>query len=892
MKEKRTLYALSALSGVLLPAVLLLIIYAAFGLYPFGQNTISWCDMDQQVVPLLCDFKDILLGKRGFFLSMSNAGGMNFIGVFFFFLASPFSFLTVFVDKADMLLFMNILALLKLSLAGATAALFFRRVFPNLSILAGAALSAAYTFCGFSMLFYQNIIWLDMLWSFPLLLWSLLRLSEKKKPLFFLVMLSLTVVLNYYISYMVVVFLLLAVPLWIFLCVPREEKGQISLLFLVTCLFAALLTATVWLPSLLQYIRSARDGTGLLASLQSGSLLGAYTTKAQVLFCTPLMFAVLPFLSFSFRTQEGNRRLWCSILFALTLIASLVEPINKMWHTGNYQSFPLRYGYMLAFLGLMLAASVLSEQPDGPLLRCRPRALLCGVSVALAIFFTGRVLSREFYEEISIFTSTLWGNETSFRLLALWCFIAVAAFAVIFVLSKTRTVSKKLLSLLLCLTIGITCLFNAEVYMGSAARSDTNYRTETDLEGRIDDDSFYRVKSAEKYFVVNRLGGLGYNSLAHYTSLTDEAYMFAMKKLGYSSYWMEVNSNGGTLLTDAILRNRYTVTDDGVYGFSQKTVYDNETYQIVESPYDFPAAAVLSADPSLYPTLPEMERCELQAYLYRLYSQTEQSPVTRYEPTSFLGINVSKDNGLYQLELSSEQGRISYTAVVTGRQSLYFDAFKDISNRLKEALNDSFSVTVNGRSVQWNYPNQSSNGLLYLGDFENEVVSVTVRVKKNAVATSFGLFSLDADMVQSLCNSAVGCDLLLEGNRITTQVAGRNGQYLYTCLPYDAGYCATVNGKEVPIYRVNDAFMAIPLTNGDNRVCFTFLPQGFSLGMSLSTVGVVGLAVLFILYRRRLLTTYPLLEKTACYLLFGAGLLVFALLYLFPTLVFAFGKTV
>lgn len=37
------------------------------GLYPFTGKTIAWCDMDQQVIPLLLDFKDILAGKEGLF---------------------------------------------------------------------------------------------------------------------------------------------------------------------------------------------------------------------------------------------------------------------------------------------------------------------------------------------------------------------------------------------------------------------------------------------------------------------------------------------------------------------------------------------------------------------------------------------------------------------------------------------------------------------------------------------------------------------------------------------------------------------------------------------------------------------------------------------------------
>ena len=76
-------------------------VYKANFLYPFTNRTIAWCDMDQQFVPLLLDFKDILAEKEGFFLSFKNAGGMNFYGVFFFFLASPFNLLVAFVEKED-----------------------------------------------------------------------------------------------------------------------------------------------------------------------------------------------------------------------------------------------------------------------------------------------------------------------------------------------------------------------------------------------------------------------------------------------------------------------------------------------------------------------------------------------------------------------------------------------------------------------------------------------------------------------------------------------------------------------------------------------------------------------------------------------------------------------
>ena len=45
------------------PAIVLVAMLALFqanGLYPFGGKTMAWCDMEQQLIPLLLQFKDIL----------------------------------------------------------------------------------------------------------------------------------------------------------------------------------------------------------------------------------------------------------------------------------------------------------------------------------------------------------------------------------------------------------------------------------------------------------------------------------------------------------------------------------------------------------------------------------------------------------------------------------------------------------------------------------------------------------------------------------------------------------------------------------------------------------------------------------------------------------------
>ena len=65
---------LSGFIGLVLTSIILLTAYLAGEMFPFGEGTVSWCDMNQQAIPLLCDFKDILSGKRSLFLHTKRRG--------------------------------------------------------------------------------------------------------------------------------------------------------------------------------------------------------------------------------------------------------------------------------------------------------------------------------------------------------------------------------------------------------------------------------------------------------------------------------------------------------------------------------------------------------------------------------------------------------------------------------------------------------------------------------------------------------------------------------------------------------------------------------------------------------------------------------------------------
>ena len=69
---------------------------------------------------------------------------------------------------------------------------------------------------------------------------------------------------------------------------------------------------------------------------------------------------------------------------------------------------------------------------------------------------------------------------------------------------------------------------------------------------------------------------------------------------------------------------------------------------------------------------------------------------------------------------------------------------------------------------------------------------------------------------------------------------------LYT-VPYDEGWKAFVNKKEVKIEKVDNGLMAVKIKNGVNNIKFTYYPSGLKLGLILSIVSYIVLLVYIIL---------------------------------------------
>jgi uncharacterized membrane protein YfhO len=68
-------------------------------------------------------------------------------------------------------------------------------------------------------------------------------------------------------------------------------------------------------------------------------------------------------------------------------------------------------------------------------------------------------------------------------------------------------------------------------------------------------------------------------------------------------------------------------------------------------------------------------------------------------------------------------------------------------------------------------------------------------------------------------------------------------KYAFFSIPNDSGWSATVNDVSVDIIDIN-GFMAVPVSEGENRICFFYTVPGLAQGCMLTAVG----AVLILIY--------------------------------------------
>lgn len=534
------LYALA----FLIPALLLLVIYASLGLAPWGDNTLLISDMSSQYVEFFCALK-----HGDVFFSWSKALGTSYIGVFSYYVSSPLSLLTLLVPNEYMPMGLMFLTVLKVGLAGLTCCIFLRSYLQRTALFL-PMLSTCYALCSYTAAYSLCIMWLDGLIWLPVILLGLERILRGKRPWLFFGSLVVCFLSTWYISYMIGIFCCV----WLAYREWSEATSWNAILahlraFLLSALTALGVTAWMWLPSLLSiFSGKLGDATADYSSLTnfplwqlpsrllSGQTAGLTNSTLPYLFCGTVT-VVLVLVFFFLPARSGRQKAGALAVLVVLTLSLWLSPLDKVWHLFQMPNwFPYRYSFVCSFFLVVLAGQALASMP----------ATLTARRVTPVI-------------TLAVFCLTAWelGYNTQSTML------------------------------------DIRAVFGCQSYSQYVSYYRENQALVEQAQGQ--DPDFYRMGATYDRGDNSPLS-FGYPGITHYSSIYNKQVNTFLKQLGFAQGWMWSVYYGSTPVTDALLDVRYVLSDQEFPGY--EAAGHSGSLTLWENPNALPLAYLALGDVS------------------------------------------------------------------------------------------------------------------------------------------------------------------------------------------------------------------------------------------------------------------------------------------------------
>ena len=862
-------------------------------IWPFGDGNISYVDTSQYYVPGYYSLWDFFHGNSlrinwNTGLGEYGKGGLSY-------LFYPTTWVWLLVPRDHILEGLTLYLLANLLLVDAVASWVVSRRFPSIGTAAGTAIALTYTLSGFALQYYSNYSWFDYVALFPLILWGLERLLKDGKWGLYAAALTLCLCWSIYFGYMICLYIIFFSALYLLFMVEKPLRGRRTLTLGLTTALSLGLSACKTLHSGTVIVDSSRFQDNVDEGLLSWFTTADFSyIRHTVLMLVGLELAVVLAVTAYRAVRRADTpevRRWNSSLrlfagMAIVFAVPMFLPnVDTLWHFGPHNFFPMRYGYMLSATALAAGGAALEALPPETLVppaaeassrrTLRRTGLILCLAAAVALMIP---VVRAWHNYGACFLDCLTKNE---KLVYYPCLVGAAALWCVFyrLLLSLRTHRRLLALCAVTLQLGI-CAFGligaddstshhrefSEAYVHEA---DTLYEVFSDMDLGV----FDRVKNPDTSLHAGYSTIAGISSLSSRQSANSSGSLEAAELLGYTTNYFLIFDGDGTVFSDMLLGVRYAVTrsepDEALYSplttAGELTI--SESLYTADAGLLFPAGAL----DGYYDGESMAERLEL---LYTAF-------------TGKTGAAFTPDY-TYTFDDTTMTGTLTFHA--GDAQFVYFSATHDILLMNITANGETILVPSYGNENNTSYPAQFNGGSLFLGEYENEDVTITFMAPVGAEEEQLELLSLDRAAMASFNEDATfATDYTLTRDMDTltiTLTAEEDGQRLWLPLRYGTGLACTVNGQSVTTERAAGLVSAIPLQRGENEIVITTgKTNWFSRGRLITAGTVVVLAVYLLLRRRdiRWLTEPPtVLSKIAMVAFFALCIVLFVFIYIAP----------
>lgn len=383
---KKAIYFLSAF----FPMLIMLIVWAIIGLYPFGSRSLMSVDFGQQYVSFFGLLKNSVLSGDFSNLSYSftQSLGGPMAGLVGYYLLSPFNLIFIITPFQYYGLAVFLIIWLRYGAIGSAFAFLLIKRYKGLSSKKYLVplLSTAYALSGMLVAYQMNVIFYDAMIMLPIVIAYLEELLDGGSIFKYSLTLGMMLFFQFYMGYMASIFIVLYACFYVSSKLGDEGTLKLKLSNFFRPLLRAFgasvvgvgLASIILLPVLSSLLESKGGyNTGMAFSFDliikpldilSKLTIGGFNSGAWI--SGPnlpnIYIGALGFVGFVlfFSCKEINSiKKWSAGFITLIFFISFVnEFVNKVWHMGQIPAgFFYRFSWLFSFFMLVLAFQALKE---------------------------------------------------------------------------------------------------------------------------------------------------------------------------------------------------------------------------------------------------------------------------------------------------------------------------------------------------------------------------------------------------------------------------------------------------------------------------------------------------------------------------------------------------
>lgn len=800
-------------------AFLLLLSYAFVGIFPFGDKALLTIDLSHQYVDFYSFLRQSFFAdKENFIYSLSTALGGDTLGLTAYYLLSPLNVFILIFPESLLLEAVLFITVLKAGLCAAFFAFFINREFPSESRLLKLSFSLMYGLCAFSVVYAMCPMWIDGVILLPLIAAGALDILRGKSPLLFCIGLFIAIISNYYIGFILCIFIFLfyITAAAAFTDTLKELIMKMKR-FLVFSALSGLCCAVLLLPVFFS-LRDGRMGYDSLilipyynfspADFFSKLFLGYLDTVKTTgnssglpnIFSGVLSVLGLP-LYYLNRNIKIKERISFGVLLIFLFFSMQINTLNLLWHglQAPYW-YPYRFSFVFSFTALFLSFKGIIRIKE-----LNKERLILSLSLGLIPYIFGAVFAPYIYVLIT------------------------ALFLILYICLFYKKQSIMFICAAVIFEMGLsTFLYTnniADTYNYAKRESYTGYVDKLrSLLKKTEDDTLYRTEKTVTRSRNDNMS-LGINGLSHYSSVFNNNVNAFIKGMGFLQAHFWTKYKGATPLTDSLFGIKYVISDEK-NPFYEKIGQENG-YSLYKNPYALPLAFFSKGN----------------------FESFKLSGNPFLNQMSFLD-EITGENSKPFIEEMYEKSELSYTVTTSGSGPLYF-----YFHGKRTAQCDLY---VNGKLIgnyfrDYIYKDNNYN-IVYAGNFRRgEKVNISLyppaTVKVNVDRAYF--YRLDMKTLAASLEGIKKAEVKkISSSEYEIKANSDRDAFLLTTIPYSSGFSVKINGAKASAVRAAGTFMAFNVKKGETVISVKYYPKGIFSGTLISIISLMFLILFIFKYNR------------------------------------------